>query len=70
MAVERDIRERFDKACDRFDLANDAVAWAGYPDQSVHPANGLRRELDLVWREADAAGVDVSDIAWRWRLGR
>lgn len=60
------LRDRFDRACLRFDRANDAAVWSG----DEHPAVRLRWEVEHVWREADAAGVDVADIARRWGVGR
>lgn len=66
-------RVRFYDACNRFDRAND---WEGPGRGGVDPGRyearvqQLRREVDDAWQAADAAGVDVADIAYRWGVYR
>lgn len=67
------LRAEFERACNRFDLAND---WEGPMRCGVSEADHSaavaprRREVDRLWHVADRHGVDVSDIARHWGVGR
>lgn len=56
MTTADDIRQRFDRICNAYDFF----------DRNPQ----LRGEVDGAWAEADAAGVDVADLAHDWQVTR